>query len=158
MEGPASAIRLLGNEGANLSTNVLEFLFAAGVQRNFQLIGEILSAVSVENIQLHPDDIVKSFYRANLAVACRVHKRGFWDPGLRILVADYAPLLGTKLQNQYADLSLLESCMTMYTFWFPGVSSKLHESQCSLCSRYPYHAAAEFQGGDEIPTIVLEVS
>jgi hypothetical protein len=154
IEGPELALKLLGNEGADLSTNVLEFLFAAGVQRNFQWIDEILSVASAENIHLHLDDIVKSFYRADLVVACKVHMRAFWDPELRILLTDYANLLGPELRSQYANLSLVERCMAMYTFWCPGISSRIPESQCSLCSRYPYHAAAEFQDGDEIPAIV----
>ena len=80
--------------------------------------------------------------------------RAFWDLELRILLTDYANLLGPELRSQYANLSLVERCMAMYTFWCPGISSRITESQCSLCNRYPYHAAAEFQDGDEIPTIV----
>jgi hypothetical protein len=93
IEGPESALELLGNEGADLSTNILEFLFAAGVQRNFQWIDEILSVASAENIQLHLDDIVKSFYRADLVLACKFHMRAFWDSELQILLADYANFL-----------------------------------------------------------------
>jgi hypothetical protein len=84
--------------------------------------------------------------------------RAFWDPELRILLTDYVNFLGLELRSQYANLSLVERHMDMYTFWCPGISSKIPESQCSLCSRYSYHAAAEFQDGDEIPTIVPDTS
>ena len=162
-EGPQAAIGLLRTEGAGLTSSLLEFVFAAGVQKNFGLINEILNVASEEIVELHSDDIVTTFYWADLVVACTLHKRAFWDPELRVLVIDHAKFLDRELRNQYADLSSLQKCLDMYSYWIaPGapkmIGDETPESQCSLCSRYPYHSAAEFHDGDEVPMILPEAS
>ncbi|KAL5318979.1 hypothetical protein ACEPPN_014047 [Leptodophora sp. 'Broadleaf-Isolate-01'] len=163
MEGPQAAIGLLRSEGADLPSSLLEFVFAAGVQKNFGLIDEIFSVASAETIELHPDDIVKTFYWADLAVACKLHKRAFWDPRLRVLVINHVKFLDRELRNQYANLSSLQRCLDMYAHWItPGAPNiardKIPESQCSLCSRYPYHSTAEFHDGDGTPAILPQSS
>ena len=133
-----------------------EFLFAASVQKNFNLIDEILSVASAEGLELDPDDIVARFNCADLVVTCQFHKRAFWDPGLRVLFVHDARFLDQEFRNQYADLSAIQRSMEWPVFLsIPGnMGRRIPESQCYLCSRYPCHPAAEFQDGDELPVIL----
>jgi hypothetical protein len=163
IEGPQAAIELLCNEGAELSGILLEYFFAAGVQKNFGLVDEIFNVASTGSIKLHSDDIITVLYWAGLVVACKLHKRAFWDPGLRVLVINHAKLLDPKLRNQYANFSSLKRCLDMYAHWINPGSPKLAqhkspESECPLCGRYPYYSVAEFRDGDEILMILPEIS
>ena len=163
IEGPQVAVELLGSEGTDLPTTLLEFVFAAGVQKNFGLIDDIFSVASAETLELHPDYIITSLCWAGLVVACKLHNRAFWDPGLRVLFVKHAKVLDRELRNQYANLPSLQRCLDMYAHWkAPGaaknVQARILESQCSLCSRYPYHSAMECIDENEIPSILPEIS